>query len=461
MQKKVYTMNIPLFFGLVGLLGIIYIWIGKSAAGNQQSNDDYFLMGRKLTFFPLSLTLLATQLGGGTLLGAAQEAYMKGWFVLLYPLGTCLGFIVLGLGFGAKLRKLNISTIAEIFEKVYRSRQQRHFASGLSILALFFILAGQGIATRLFFMTMGVESPVVFMIFWSILVAYTVMGGLQAVVKTDILQTLFIMVTLICAFFMIDPTVVAASTQGSVVDSVKVSELPLSAWLLMPLLFMLIEQDMGQRCFAAKNSKVISCAAIAAAGVLFCCSIIGIYFGVLARNLGIEVMENASVLVESVRALTNPTVTTFFMVAIFLAVISTADSLLCSISSNLSYDFLVSEEMSEIKRVKIGRLLTLMTGLASMGVAFFFDNVISLLLLSYELSVCLLFVPIVMAILTRFPSKRGSALSMVFGAAGFVVFRYIECPVPKEIMTVSLSFFGYYLGKQVYTRCASKFGVLG
>ena len=26
-------------------------------------------------------------------------------------------------------------------------------------------------------------------------------------------------------------------------------------WLLMPLLFMVIEQDMGQRCFAAKSWK--------------------------------------------------------------------------------------------------------------------------------------------------------------------------------------------------------------
>ncbi|MEM1283479.1 MAG: sodium:solute symporter family protein [Chlamydiota bacterium] len=445
-------MNIPLFFGLVGLLGTIYIWIGKCASKDLQTSEDYFLMGRKLTFFPLSLTLLATQLGGGTLLGAAQEAYLKGWLVLFYPLGMSLGLFVLGMGFGGKLQKLNISTVAEIFEKVYGSKYQRYIASGLSIVALFFILVAQGIAARLFFVAMGAENPAIFIIFWSVLVGYTVMGGLKAVVNTDILQALFIVTTLALAFFSVDTSLVPVSLSIPSAESIALSEIPWSSWLFMPLLFMLIEQDMGQRCFAAKNSRVISMSALTAGTVLLFSSIVAIYFGVVAREIGIEVTDNASVLIESIKALTNPFVATLFMVAIFLAVISTADSLLCSIASNLSCDFLVLQQSSDAQRVRLSQLLTLITGISSLGIAYLFDNVVTVLMISYELSVCILFVPITAAVLSKRPSRVGAYFSMTFGAAGFVIFRFLNLPVPKEMITICFSLLGYLIGTRFDVR---------
>ena len=442
-------MNFPLFFGLVGLLGGIYIWIGKNASKDLETSDDYFLMGRNLTFFPLTLTLLATQLGGGTLLGAAQEAYQKGWIVLLYPLGACIGLFVLGLGFGSKLRRLNISTIAEIFEKIYRCRRQRYIASLLSIVALFFILVAQGIAARLFLVAMGASNPIIFVIFWSVLVAYTVIGGLKAVVNTDILQALFIIFALGLAYFSIDFSG-QANVSVTTLENVRATEVPWSSWLFMPLLFMLIEQDMGQRCFAAKNSRAISFSALMAGVILLFCSVIAIYFGVLARGMGITVEGNSSILIESMKALTNPVVCTVFMVAIFMAIISTADSLLCSISSNLSYDFLDSSNITEDQRIRYSKLLTLITGLASLGMAFLFDNVVTMLMISYELSVCTLFVPIIAALLSNRPSRSGSYLSMGLGALGFILFRQFDLIIPKEIMAVSLSLLGYFIGDRFW-----------
>ncbi|NGX27867.1 MAG: Sodium/glucose cotransporter [Candidatus Anoxychlamydiales bacterium] len=446
-------MNIPFFLVMIALLGSIYIWIGKRSSKDVETNDDYFLMGRKLNFFQLSLTLLATQVGGGSLLGAAQEAYQKGWIVLFYPLGACLGLFALGMGFGGKLRKLNISTIAEIFEKIYKSRHQRFLASGLSIVALFFILVAQGIAAQKFFIGMNLQSPIIFILFWAILIAYTVMGGLKAVVNTDILQALFILITLGFAFFSINFSNIAISNP-QVSQNMEISSVPWVTWLFMPLLFMLIEQDMGQRCFAAKKPKVISASAIVAGILLLASSSIAIYFGVLAKKLGIQALGNASILIESVKALTNPLVATLFMGAIFMAVISTADSILCSIGSNLSYDFLVSKKISEKNQVRISRMLTLITGLGSLGLVYIFDNVVTMLMLAYELSVCILFVPIIAALLSKNPSRLGAYLSMASGAIGFGVFRFISVPIPKEVLTISLSFIGYMIGRQIDSQKA-------
>ena len=186
-------MNLFLFLIIQACLWGVQLLIGIFSARAVKSEDDYFLMGRKLTLFPLACTLLATQLGGGTLLGACQEAYTLGWAVLLYPLGASLGLLTVGLGFGSKLRGMQISTIPEIFEHVYQARGLRLLASVISIVSLYCILIGMGIATRKFFVTIGIESPIWFALFWTLFVSYTVLGGLKAVVDTDVIQALFIL----------------------------------------------------------------------------------------------------------------------------------------------------------------------------------------------------------------------------------------------------------------------------
>ena len=69
-------MNIPLFIGLIAFLGGASFWLGKKGLGKSKSSDDFFLMGRKLGLFGLMMTLLATQIGGGALLGASEEAHI-------------------------------------------------------------------------------------------------------------------------------------------------------------------------------------------------------------------------------------------------------------------------------------------------------------------------------------------------------------------------------------------------
>nr|MCH9690309.1 sodium:solute symporter family protein [Gammaproteobacteria bacterium] len=186
-------MNIRLFFGLLVGVATLSLWLGKRASSGQKNNEDYFLMGRKLGLFALFMTLLATQVGGGALIGAAEEAYAKGWTVLFYPLGMVLGLLVLGCGYGAKMRRLNLTTVPEIFDKIYRAPNLRQIASLLSIASLYFILVAQAIAARKFFFSLGFAGPYLFVGFWIVLTLYTVLGGLKAVVSTDILQALFIL----------------------------------------------------------------------------------------------------------------------------------------------------------------------------------------------------------------------------------------------------------------------------
>ncbi len=435
-------MNITLICVLIAILSIIYIWIGKTASKSLKNNDDYFLMGRKLTFFPLALTLLATQLGGGALIGAAQDAYDKGWYSLLYATGQSLGFVVLGMGFGKKLRQLNINTIPAVFEKVYQSKTLRKIASLVSIITLFFILCGQAVAFRLFFKTIGIENPLFITLLWSMLVIYTVIGGLKAVVYTDVLQVLFILFALGLALFSIDfsnPLFNVPATQNF-----NLGDIPWTAWFFMPLFFMLIEQDMAQRCFAAKSSKSISFSAVSAGLFLLFSSSVAVFFGMAAKNLGIDVAGESSILIKAVQVLTNQYVSSILVVAILLAVISTSDSLINSIASNIVFDFNFAKN-----RLSASKMLTLLIGISSFLIGWFFNHVITVLVLSYSLSVCILFIPIMFALLQKNPSRIGSAISMACGALGYLVLLFVSTQLPKELIAVLFSLFGYLGGQQL------------
>ncbi|NGX60672.1 MAG: Osmoregulated proline transporter OpuE [Chlamydiae bacterium] len=423
-------MNSTVFFLLLFVLAAGSLWLGQRAGKKSKTQEEFFLMGRSLGLFALVMTLLATQIGGGALLGAAEEAYTKGWSVLFYPLGMVVGLIVLGLGYGARMRKLQISTVPEIFEKRYRSVSLRKFASLLSIVSLFCILVGQAIASRKFFLSLGFDSPLLFISFWMVLVLYTVMGGLRAVVSTDILQVAFILLALGMAF--------GASLFGT--PSVETSpqllteSAPWFTWLFMPLLFMLIEQDMGQRCFAAKNPRIVSIAAICAAAILLLVSLAPIYFGALAGKHGIPIPEGGSVLITAVQAFTNPLFSTFLICAILMAILSTADSLLCSVSSHIACDF----PMKNPPRF-LSQGITLFVGLATFALSFLFTSVVGMLMFSYELAVCVLFVPVTLGVYAKAPQKRSALLAMGAGLFAFVAFKFYTPPLPKELLSLTLA----------------------
>lgn len=432
-------MNVRLFFGLILFLSTMSIWLGRRATTGQKTNEDYFLMGRKLGLFALIMTLLATQIGGGALMGAAEEAFTQGWGVLFYPLGMVLGLLVLGFGYGAKMRRLNLTTIPEIFEKIYRSSTLRQLAALLSIASLYFILIGQALAARKFFFSLGFSSDLLFIGFWFVLVLYTVMGGLKAVISTDIMQTGFILFTFCLA-------VIVSFSGCNPIEPVHFtshSTSPWFSWLILPLLYMLIEQDMGQRCFAAKNPRTVTFAAITAGIALLIVSLVPIYFGRSASAMGIEIPTGASVLITSIRALTNPTIATFVICAILMAVVSTADSLLCSISSNIACDF------PRLKQsIFTSQAITFAVGMSTLALSFLFDNVVTMLMFSYELAVSVLFVPVTMAIWTKSPHKRSAATAMILGLVSFALCKMWIPPFPKELFTLACSFGGFALSER-------------
>lgn len=440
-------MNLILFISLLFGLQAIYWMVGKKASKNVNDNQDYFLAGKNIRFFPLMMTFLATQVGGGLVLGAADEAYRFGWPVLLYPTGAAVGLILLGMGLGKKLAQFQVSTVAQILEVVYRSPTLRKIASLLSVISLFMILVAQIIASSRFLVSLGFSNTALFVLFWAIVIIYTVRGGLKAVIATDIVQAAFFSVVFLLSFGFVFYTDPSSFFQTPVVEKFAGASSKLCGWLLMPLMFMIIEQDMGQRCFAGGSPRIVSRASLWAGIFTLIICLIPIFFGVLGKTLGIAVPEGASVLMTVIEKTTNPWVTAFVGCAVLAAIISTASSLISAISSNLSNDFIKRQNT-----IPISQGITAVISIGALFFAFYFNNVVDLLIQSYELSVSCLFIPILAALFKRQGNFLAALLSILFGALGFCLFKIYPIPFPREIASVLLSFGGFWIGELIALR---------
>lgn len=440
-------MDFTLFFAIFSILGIVYFAVGVAASKDVHTKDDYFLGNRQFGLVSVTLTLIATQVGAGMLVGASDEAYAHGYYGLLYNLGMTIGFLLLGLGAASKMRGFEVTTTAELFEKLYGSRPLRQIASVLSIITLGGILAGQILASRKLIGSFYDNAEIFVLGFWCLVIIYTMFGGLKAVIATDILQVILIFVIFLGALSFIvdinDMTWLKTSTEFTPIDSSR-----FYGFLLMPILFAFIEQDLAQRFFSAKTKRVAMLSAFFSAAIIMAFSFIPVYLGMKAKILGITAGANQSSLLLIIQQQSNEWVLVFVVCALIAAISSTADSLLCAIGSNVVNDFSKGGH-----GLGFSRILTLVVGAVSLIVAYSFDSVLGILTQSYELSVACLFIPIIACFMRiRFFSKA-AAFSIAAGFLSFLLFRLIPPPIPREVMSLTLSLCGYILG---YLWCVLK-----
>lgn len=440
-------MNPYLFILMLFCLQFFYWLVGRKASKNVKGQEDYFLAGKNVRFFPLMMTFLATQVGGGAIMGSAEEAYIFGWPVLLYPLGMALGLMLLGCGVGRRLAGLGVSTVAQIFETAYGSKLLRKIASLLSVISLFMVLVAQMIGSSKFLVSLGVDSSLLFILFWAVVIFYTAQGGLRAVISTDLVQAAFFSAVFLIVFGFVlffEPSV--ALIEAPRLASFTSVSSKLCGWLLMPLLFMVIEQDMGQRCFAGASPNIVSKASFWAGVCTLIVCLVPVFLGSLAKAAGLEMPENGSVLMAMIAKTTNPWISALVGCAILAAIVSTATSLINAISSNLSSDFKLSFSMRGLKA------MTCAISAGALFFTFYFDNVVDLLIQSYELSVSCLFIPVVMALFRKRGHRAEAFAAIILGFLGFFLFRIYPVGLPKEIATILLSLLGYGCGRVIKAR---------
>lgn len=436
------------------VLLFISMYIGYKSSKEIEVNDNYFLAGRNLGVVSVSMSLLATQLGAGVILGISNFSYKYGIYGIFYSLGISLGLVAIAI-FGAKqLREKNISTIAELFEKEYKSKFLRKLASIVSIISLYGILISLIVGTRKILVAFGIENMCILYAFWTILIVYTVWGGLKAVVYIDIFQIMFIFITflIITTYYIFNKYDYIQFSLDNLFHSVTNIDKPLlMPYITVPFLYVFIEQDMAQRFFSAKNSRTAYISAFIAGLLLLLFSFLPLIFGIAARSIE-NIPDGSSEIIFFFISTSNGFIMSIAALAILCAIISTGDSLLCAISSNLALDFKTKSFSNNLLKT---RIITISLGFLGIVIANYFDNIIETMLLSYEVMVCTLFFPIVSSYLSFKKSTAFAYISICLGLVGFFIHPKIVdnlyLSISKEIFCISLSFLSFFLAS-IYNK---------
>lgn len=409
-----------------GVYIAIVLLIGRFTGRKIHSAEDYHLCGRNLGRWPASLSQAATEFSGSGLVGGAGIAYAVGiagvwWNWSAAPVYIAVGFTIVYL-----LRKLNVGTTPGFLGQHYGGATQR-LAAILQVLGLVMftgvqIKASMVTLTALF----NIDPDVAALLVTAVFVTYTMMGGLWAVVWTDVFQYGILMSGLFLAtgfawFYVGGVDGLTAHLPASYFDPTAEGLMVLLSYFLLVTLAYSTDQMVIQRGLAAESPKVARFAYLYT-GLNYlvfggCIVFLGMSAAVLLP--GLESQDDAlpglikQVFPEGLRGV--------FLTAILAVAMSTASSALAAASAMLVQDIyepLADRGHAKSDRlvVRDSRLATLLVGVSSLVLAVQFPNVVEMVFVGVALANAPLFFPLVLALFWGRANPKSAFWSIIVTA---------------------------------------------
>lgn len=179
---------------VVYLIGILVIGILSVKLKNLTS-EDYFLAGRGLNWIMVGAALFASNISTIHMVGLAASGYNEGLVWGNFEWLASITLILLGLIFAPFYFKSKISTLPEFLERRYDSRS-RSVLAFIAIIGALFVHIGMSLyAGAVVFETFfGINIITSILVISVITTIYTVIGGLKAVVITEAIQSVILIV---------------------------------------------------------------------------------------------------------------------------------------------------------------------------------------------------------------------------------------------------------------------------
>ncbi len=185
---------------VVYLVGIVTVgcWAGFRQRRTAEG-QGYFLAGRTLTWPVIGLALFSTNISTVHLVSLAEEGYKNGLAYGNFEWMAAFTLIILALFFAPFYLRANVATLPDFLEKRY-SRPCRDWLALLSIISAVFIHIG----FSLYAGAVVLEGMFGINIMASIICVavltgfYTIIGGLLAVVLTESIQTVVLILGAVC-----------------------------------------------------------------------------------------------------------------------------------------------------------------------------------------------------------------------------------------------------------------------
>ncbi|MBE9579667.1 MULTISPECIES: sodium/pantothenate symporter [Moraxella] len=438
---------IPLVLYLFFVFGVAWYAYQKRKTGGFL--NEYYVGSRSMGGFVLAMTTVATYVSASSFIGGPGAAYKfgLGWVLLsmIQVPAIWLTLGTLGKKFAMFARQTGSITINDLLFARYQNKVVVWLACVSLLLAFFGMMVVQFIgAGRLLETTLGLPYEWSIGVFALVIGLYTFIGGFRAVVLTDTVQGL---VMLIGTMLLLGATLVATGGMDNAmttlhaidprlltptgVDDKLSATFMLSFWVLV--CFGLIGlPHTAVRAMAYKDSRSLH-RGILVGTVVMTVLVLGMHLaGVLARAVVPELDVPDKVIPTLMMTVLPPFVAGIFLAAPMAAIMSSIDSMLIQSSSTLIKDLYLSIKPDAIhNEAKIKRYSTTLTLgftviLAVVAMLNPPDMLIWLNLLSFGgLESTFLWV-LVFGLYYKKANATGAIWSMVAGLTSYVIIAYFK-----------------------------------
>ena len=380
------------------------IAVGVASRRRAREADDFFVAGRKGSSLFITGSLLATIIGGSATVGMAGLGFTQGLTGAWWLLVGSIGLVILGLFLAKRVRQFGLYTLPELVEKQYDGRMALA-ASVLIIVAWIGIIAGQIIAAGKIMSVLGIGDPLLWMVLFTVVfIAYTILGGQYAVIRTDTVQAVIIFAGIFGGLALLLSHLGGLSGLRSSLPpeqfafplSPQFGGVSLVKFLLLIGLTYVVGPDMYSRLFCAKDGQTARASTLWAA--LF---IIPIAFGITLIGMGASALfpqispEQALPMV--VKEVLPPFLGGIVLAALLCAVMSSADTTLLSASTILTVDIIgrFRPALSQRETLTLSRWMIVVMGFGSLALALALKGIINALLFAYTVYTAGLILPVI------------------------------------------------------------------
>ena len=455
---------------MVGVIGIgVYFLIRNKGV------DDFYVGGRKIGSVHIGLSVVATDVGGGFSIGLGGLGFLMGlagsWMLFTGLIGAWLSAVLLIPRVKHLEETKTFYTFPQFLGSFY-SPQVAFLAGIISAIGyLGFtssqILAGAILAEATF--TPLLDRQTALIIMGAIVIVYTAMGGIKAVIYTDTIQWIILMAGLIfigipIAFQSVGGMHGIRETLGPEFFSLaNVSWQQLLNWAVTIIPIWFVGMTLYQRIYASKNKKQAQKAWYIAG--LFewpVMAFMGVLLGLFARVAidqgmfaylgfyGVADIDAEQGLPLLLRTVLPVGLMGLMMAAYFSAIMSTADSCLMASSGNFLTDILtrwVRIPTSRKKFLLASQALTLIIGVLALLLATRMPNVLELMLYSYAFMVSGLFVPVIGALFLKNARPVAAFWAMLLGGGTTITLIVGAWDLPfgldPNIFGITMSFLSF------------------
>lgn len=426
-------------FSIFILYFLAMISVGFYFMRKNKSKEDYFVGGRKMTAGHIGLSVVATDVGGGFSIGLGGLGFTMGlsgsWMLFTGLLGAWISAVLLIPRIYPVAKKYNFLTFPQALSFFYNGKVA--LAAGIISLIGYLgftssqILAGAKLASASF---PSVTSTQAVLVMGIIAVGYTVIGGIKAVIYTDTIQWMILMIGLLFIgipygyYYLGGWEVISESLPAEFFSLSNITSVQIINWMITIVPIWFVGMTLYQRIYASKDEATAKRAwRIAGLFEWPAMAFMGVVLGLFAKVAfesgmfeGAGYMASGHIDAELGLPLFLSHVLPvglmgLMMSAYFSAIMSTADSCLMAASGNLTTDIIGSWQKKMSSSIGLSQWITLLVGSVAILLATVMTSVLELMLYSYAFMVSGLFVPVLGMLFIDKPTPAAAMAAMLIG----------------------------------------------